>query len=126
MNGKKILLVEDEELIGTMVRLNLMREGYEVTWTRVGLPAPEIAGRESFDLILLDIMLPDADGIELARKMRKDGIAAPILMLTAKGDVVTKVGALDSGADDFLTKPFDIRELSARVRALVRRGRADS
>ncbi len=121
----KILLVEDEELIGTMVKLNLTQEGFEVVWYREGKPALLSARHELFDLILLDIMLPDANGIDLARSLRNQGVGAPILMLTARGDVSSKVESLEAGADDYLIKPFDIRELIARVRALIRRSQGE-
>ena len=121
----KILLVEDEELIGTMVKLNLTQEGFEVVWYREGKPALLAARHELFDLILLDIMLPDSNGIDLARSLRTQGIGAPILMLTARGDVSSKVESLEAGADDYLIKPFDIRELIARVRALIRRSQGE-
>ncbi len=124
MKGR-ILLIEDEELIGSMVELNLARDGWRVEWLREGLAVADRAKSADYDLIILDIMLPDADGVTLAGELRKAGVATPILMLTAKSDVQTKIKALDRGADDYLTKPFDLAELAARVRALVRRTRGD-
>ncbi len=121
----KILLVEDEELIGTMIKLNLTQEGFEVIWYREGNPAVRAARHELFDLILLDIMLPDSNGIDLARGLRKQGTGAPILMLTARDDVSSKVESLEAGADDYLIKPFDVRELIARARALIRRSQGE-
>ncbi len=122
--SERVLLVEDEELVGTMVRMNLSHEGYDVTWVRTG-PAAAAAVRERvFDLILLDIGLPGADGIAVLEGMREAGIGTPILMLTARGDIATKVETLNLGADDYLPKPFDIAELAARVKALVRRSQA--
>ncbi len=117
----KILLVEDEDLIGEMVRLNLEAEGHAVTWMKDGDAVAQLVAGEPFDIIVLDIMLPGIDGIEVARRVRAQGGQLPILMLTARGDIKTKVAGLDSGADDYLTKPFDMPELLARVRALTRR-----
>lgn len=122
--SEHILLVEDEELVGTMVRMNLVAEGFEVDWVRSGPQGIAAARDHPFDLVLLDIGLPGADGIEVLRTLRRDGIGAPVLMLTARGDVATKVETLELGADDYLPKPFDVAELLARVRALVRRARA--
>ncbi len=117
----KILLVEDEELIGEMVRVNLDADGGEVAWVKDGESAIERLGRERFDVIVLDVMLPGTDGFSVARRLRKDGTGTPILMLTARGDTTSKVKGLEAGADDYLPKPFDMPELLARVRALVRR-----
>ena len=124
MNAK-ILLVEDEELIGTMVRLNLEGLGHQVVWIKNGLNAVTAAEAEPFDLILLDIALPGLDGMAVLRRLRRSGIGTPVMMLTAAGDVTTKVEALDAGADDYLPKPFDVAEMTARVNALVRRSRAE-
>jgi two-component system alkaline phosphatase synthesis response regulator PhoP len=122
--SERILLVEDEELVGTMVQMNLAHEGYDVRWVRTG-PDTLAAARESAsDLILLDIGLPGADGITVLETLRDEGVGTPVLMLTARGDVATKVEALELGADDYLPKPFDVAELLARVKALVRRSRA--
>ncbi|MCL4234029.1 MAG: response regulator transcription factor [Deltaproteobacteria bacterium] len=120
MNGR-ILLVEDDELIGSMVRLNLESDGYAVEWLREGRPALAKSRAADADLVILDIMLPDTDGVRVARSLREVGVVTPILMLTAKAGVDTKIEALDAGADDYLTKPFDIGELAARARALIRR-----
>jgi two-component system alkaline phosphatase synthesis response regulator PhoP len=121
----KILLAEDEALIGTMVKMNLEQEGFAVDWVTDGEQALQKAASKSFDLLIFDIRMPGRDGLELAREVRKKGIGTPILMLTLMSDTTTKVKALDRGADDYLTKPFDIAELLARVRALVRRSQAD-
>ncbi len=123
MSGK-ILLVEDEDLVGTMVRLNLESAGYEVAWIRNG-SAVEAAATEPFDLILLDIALPGMDGLAALRRLREKGVGTPVIMLTARGDLSTKIDALDIGADDYLPKPFHVEELVARVNALVRRARAE-
>lgn len=121
----RILLVEDEELVGTMVQMNLEAAGYEVVWIKSGLEAEKIAATELFDIVLLDIALPGRDGLELLTNLRHAGLGIPIMMLTARGDVPTKVQALQIGADDYLPKPFDVEELLARVHALVRRSNAE-
>lgn len=123
--SEKVLLVEDEALVGTMVRMNLEGAGYEVTWVRNGADAAARAVTEPFDLVLLDIGLPGKDGLTVLKELRRAGVGTPILMLTARSDVPTKVGALDLGADDYLPKPFDVAEMVARVGALVRRSRAE-
>jgi DNA-binding response OmpR family regulator len=117
----RILLVEDDQLIGTMVRLNLAQEGFEVVWLKSAEPAVAAVAERRFDALLLDITLPGMSGIELARTLRAQGLGTPILMLTARDDTATKVEALDGGADDYVSKPFDIAELVARVRAQIRR-----
>ncbi|MAE29347.1 MAG: response regulator transcription factor [Planctomycetota bacterium] len=123
----RILLVEDEELVGTMVRMNLESEGHEVVWLRDAEAAWQTlassAGR--FDLVLLDIALPGMSGLDLLEKLRAAELGTPVLMLTARSDVSTKVAALDHGADDYLTKPFDVPELVARVKAMIRRSQAE-
>jgi len=124
VNGR-LLVVEDEELIGTMVRMNLEAEGYGVEWVRDGESARKAATTSSWDLVVLDIGLPGADGFDVLTTLRDADVDAPVLMLTARGQVQDKVRALDAGADDYLTKPFDMAELLARVRALVRRAQGD-
>ncbi len=125
MTTIKILLVEDEDLVGTMVLMNLSEEGYDVAWEKNGREGLERARKERFDLLLLDIALPEVDGLQILSALRKEEIGTPILMLTARGETRSKVTALDLGADDYLPKPFDVAELVARVRALVRRSRAE-
>jgi two-component system response regulator RegX3 len=118
----KILAIEDEEAIGSALEYQLQREGYDVTWVRdgaVGLETFETAGA---DLIVLDLMLPSMSGEEVCRSIRKSS-AVPIIMLTAKGDEVDRIVGLELGADDYVTKPFSTRELMARVKAVLRRGR---
>ena len=118
----KILAIEDEEAIGSALEYQLQREGYDVTWVRdgaVGLETFETAGA---DLIVLDLMLPTMSGEEVCRSIRKTS-AVPIIMLTAKGDEVDRIVGLELGADDYVTKPFSTRELMARVKAVLRRGR---
>lgn len=124
MSGK-ILLVEDEELIGTTVKMSLEGAGYEVQWSVNGQEALRIVEGAFFDLILLDISLPEVDGIEVLTKLREQCINSPVMMLTARSDVPTKVKALEKGADDYLPKPFDVKELIARVQAQLRRSQAD-
>jgi DNA-binding response OmpR family regulator len=120
----RILFVEDEELVGTMVRMNLEGEGYDVTWCRDGESGLARLDRR-FDLVVLDIALPGIDGIEVLTRLRGQGIGTPVLMLTARSDVSIKVKTLDLGADDYLAKPFDVAELLARVKAMVRRSQAE-
>ncbi len=122
--SERVLLVEDDELIGTMVEMNLAQAGHTVTWAHDGESALEVARDTRFDAIVLDLMLPGIDGLEVAASLRRADVSTPVLMLTARGEVETKVQALDIGIDDYLTKPFDMDELLARVRALIRRGRA--
>jgi len=121
----RALLVEDEQLVGTMVEMNLASDGFDVTWITDGEEALARALETSFDVILLDISLPGADGMRILQAIRAREINTPVLMLTARGDVATKVDAFDLGADDYLAKPFNVSELTARVRALVRRSQAD-
>jgi len=124
MSGR-ILLIEDEELVGTMVQMNLENAGYSVEWSKDGKDAAQTAAAHRFDLILLDIALPGRNGIEILTELRKKGVGTPVMMLTALDDVSTKVRALETGADDYLPKPFDVAEMIARVNALVRRSQAD-
>ncbi len=123
--SSRILLIEDEDLVGTMVRMNLEGAGYEVVWVRDGEQAAERAMAEPFDLLLLDIALPGRDGLSILEQLRSRGVGTPVMMLTAKSDVSTKVAALEMGADDYLPKPFDVAEMIARVNALVRRSQAE-
>jgi DNA-binding response OmpR family regulator len=125
MNGR-ILLVEDDDLIGTLIEVNLAGHAYEVTWARTGEDALARAAACAHDLVVLDHMLPGCSGLDVARDLRRRGIGTPILMLTVKSSTRDKVTALDAGVDDYLTKPFDVQELLARVRALIRRGQAGS
>ena len=121
----RVLLVEDDQNIRELVELHLQLEGLSVVSKSDGNEALGTARADSFDLIVLDLMLPGLDGVTLCRAIRRDSRNAdvPILMLTARRDEVDKVLGLDSGADDYLTKPFGVRELVARVRALLRRRR---
>jgi len=117
------LVVEDEVNIRDLVCLHLQVEGFTCVGAGSGTEALELADRTPFDLIVLDLMLPGVDGLSVCRAVRRDGVNrdAPILMLTARLEEADKVLGLDSGADDYLTKPFGVRELMARVRAVMRR-----
>ena len=118
---KKILLVDDDPTLVEGLSYSLKREGYEVAVAADGLRALECVREEQPDLVILDIMLPQLDGFEVCRILRAAGSKVPILMLTAKTEEVDKVVGLELGADDYLTKPFGLRELVARIRALLRR-----
>ena len=126
METRKVLVVEDEKNIRDLVCLHLGVEGYECVPIADGREAMMVASEKSFDLIILDLMLPGMDGVTITRAIRRHGPnrAAPILMLTARREEADKVMGLDSGADDYLTKPFGVRELVARAAALMRRARA--
>ena len=118
----RILIVEDEPGIAFTLENDLQTEGYEVTVVSDGVEAVRRARAGSFDLILLDVMLPNKDGFEVCRDLRHGGLNTPIIMLTAKTQEAEKVLGLDVGADDYVTKPFSPRELRARIRAMLRRG----
>jgi DNA-binding response OmpR family regulator len=117
----RILIIEDEAPMRTALVETLKAEGYKVIGAADGPSGLELACTEPFDLVLLDVMMPGLDGFAVCREMRKRGQSMPVLMLTAKGQVDDRVEGLDSGADDYLVKPFSLRELLARVRALLRR-----
>ncbi len=119
----KILIIEDEESILMALEDHLTLEGYEVETARDGPSGLRKAGETSLDLIILDIMLPGMDGFEVCKRLRGEGVQTPILMLTAKGQEIDKVLGLELGADDYVTKPFSPRELGARIKAILRRGR---
>ena len=119
----KILLVEDEPRLATAVRRVLDDEGYATDWAADGADGLARAEGGEYDVILLDVMLPSYDGYEIARRLRRDGSTVPILMLTARDGIQDRVRGLDSGADDYLAKPFALAELLARVRALGRRAK---
>src|SRR5215831_12930011 len=120
----RILLIEDEPGLIVTLTDRLRSEGYEVVSAADGKTGFETAASEKFDLIILDVMLPQKNGYDVARDLRQKGIATPILMLTAKGETIDKVLGLKLGADDYLTKPFEVIELLARVEALLRRAPA--
>ncbi len=118
-----ILVVEDEAKLARFIQRGLETEGYRVELAPDGLIGEKRARSEEFDLILLDILLPKKDGFEVLKSIRKAGVRTPVLMLTARGETQDVVFGLDSGADDYLTKPFVFEELLARIRSLLRRGR---
>ena len=117
--AERILLVEDEEKLARMVEMELKYEGYEVEKAFDGRTGLERARSGDFDLVLLDIMLPQLSGMEVLRRLRRES-QVPVIMLTARDSVMDKVSGLDSGADDYITKPFAIEELLARIRAALR------
>jgi len=119
----RILLIEDDPRLAEMVKNYLGEAGFSVTVSPLGAAGIALEARETFDALVLDLMLPDMDGLEVCRKLRADS-ALPILMLTARGDAMDRVVGLELGADDYLPKPFEPRELLARLRAILRRGRS--
>jgi len=118
---KKILLIEDEANVVNLLKRGLEEEGYEISVAMDGLSGHEMASKNAFDLLVVDIMLPGMNGIEISRKLRQQKVSTPILMLTALGSTENIVNGLDSGADDYLVKPFNFAELLARMRRLFRR-----
>lgn len=123
----RVILVEDDSLLGEGIVTGLKQQNYNVEWLQQGRPALELLKYESFDVMVLDLGLPDISGIELLKGLRKQGSLLPVLILTAMDSVEDRIAGLDAGADDYLTKPFDLDELYARIRALIRRvgGRAN-
>ncbi len=117
----RLLLVEDDPMIGESVRRGLKREGFSVDWVNDAESAAPALRTDNYDLLLLDIGLPRKSGLSLLRELRDNGNAVPVLVLTARDAVADRVLGLDCGADDYLVKPFDLDELGARVRALLRR-----
>lgn len=118
--NEKILVVDDESNICELIRLYLKKEGYQVTCVYTGTDAIKMFSNQKFDAIVLDIMLPGIDGIEVLKQIRKTS-NIPVIMLTAKGETIDKVLGLELGADDYIVKPFEPKELSARVKAVLRR-----
>lgn len=121
MAGERILIVEDERAVARGLEYGLRAEGFEVLLANTGQSALAMARRESPHLLLLDIRLPDISGFDVCRQLRSEGRRLPILMLTARDEEVDKVLGLELGADDYLVKPFSLRELISRIRALLRR-----
>ncbi len=119
----KILLAEDENDLREVVCAYLEYQGHQVTPAVNGADALEKAGKDAFDVIVMDIMMPVMDGLTAMRRLREQGNSTPAIFLTAKGEVADRVEGLDAGADDYLTKPFAMEELNARLRAMVRRSR---
>ena len=120
--GKRVLVVDDEKLIVKGIRFSLLQDGLEVDCAYDGEEALEMTKANDYDLILLDVMLPKMDGFEVCQQVREFS-DVPIIMLTAKGDDMDKILGLDNGADDYITKPFNILEVKARIKAIMRRGR---
>lgn len=123
---KRILIIEDEPDLVKGLRLNLSDEGFEVDSASNGVEGLRKAVEEAPDLIILDIMLPEMDGLEVCRKLRQKNIDIPVVMLTAKGGEIDKVVGLEIGADDYMTKPFSIRELLARIKVRLRHAEKES
>jgi two-component system OmpR family response regulator len=121
----RVLIVEDELKMASLVRRGLTEEGHAADIAATGDDALWMADAHPYDAIVLDVMLPGRNGFETCRELRKQGVWAPVLMLTARDSVDDRVAGLDAGADDYLTKPFSFAELLARLRALVRRGRVE-
>ena len=117
----RILLVDDEQPIQTLLSFPLQRDGYEVVQAADGREALARFDEQSFDLVVLDVMLPRMDGLEVCRRLRAKGATVPIIMLTAKSEEIDKVLGLELGADDYITKPFSMREFRSRVKAALRR-----
>lgn len=131
MNGEekaltKILVVDDESSIVTLLQFNIEKAGFDVVTAEDGRMGYELALTEKPDLIVLDLMLPEMDGIEVCKQLRQDKVETPILMLTAKDDELDKIIGLELGADDYLTKPFSPREVVARIKAILRRSAGKS
>lgn len=120
-DNMRILVVEDEHKIANSIKKGLEQEGYAVDVAYDGGEGFDLADSEDYDIVVLDLLLPEMDGVTLCKKLREDAIHTPILMLTAKGELSDKVDGLNAGADDYLVKPFAFEELLARVRALSRR-----
>jgi two-component system, OmpR family, copper resistance phosphate regulon response regulator CusR len=121
----RILIVEDEAKVARALEEGLKREEYDVVVARTGEEGFYLVSAEQFDLVILDLMLPGRDGLQVLSTLRKRGLVTPVLILTARDAIEDRVQGLDSGADDYLVKPFAFPELSARVRALLRRGRTE-
>jgi two-component system, OmpR family, alkaline phosphatase synthesis response regulator PhoP len=123
MNSKQILLVEDEEHLLNTIQLNLELDGYSVTTAITGIEALKEFRKKDFDLIILDVMLPEMNGFDVCEEIRKENTQVPILFLTAKGSSNDRIQGLKLGADDYLTKPFNLEELLLRIQILLRRGK---
>jgi DNA-binding response OmpR family regulator len=121
MPGERILIVEDERAVARGLGYGLEKEGFTVILAENGRTALNLASTKKPELILLDIRLPDMSGFDVCRQLRSDGVRIPILMLTARDEAIDKVLGLELGADDYVVKPYDLRELIARIRALLRR-----
>lgn len=120
----RVLIIEDNPKMATAIQRGLTEHGFATDVSHTGFDGEEMAASTEYDLVLLDLMLPDRDGIEVCRNLRRRNVASPIIMLTALSATEEKIDGLDAGADDYVTKPFEFEELLARVRALLRRGEA--
>ncbi len=125
MPKQNLLVIEDDPAVAESLRASLTREGFGVTWARTGTEGVASAQKDPPQLVLLDIRLPDGSGFDFCRQMRQQGLRQPIIMLTARTEELDKVLGLEMGADDYVTKPFGLRELVARVRAQLRRAYGD-
>jgi DNA-binding response OmpR family regulator len=125
MSGERILIVEDERAVARGLESALSHEGYDVSWTSTGQQALRLAHSQDPHLIVLDIRLPDISGFDVCRQLRGEGSRVPILMLTARDEEVDRVLGLELGADDYVVKPYSLRELISRIRALLRRTYGD-
>jgi DNA-binding response OmpR family regulator len=125
MAGERILIVEDERAVARGLEYGLGKEGFEVLWAETGQQALDLARTRDPRLVLLDIRLPDISGFDVCRQLRSEGRRMPILMLTARDEELDKVLGLELGADDYVVKPFSLRELTSRIRALLRRAYGD-
>ena len=121
MSGERILIVEDERVVARGLEYGLQTEGIETLWAATGQKALDLTRSQSPDLILLDIRLPDISGFDVCRQLRAQGLRQPILMLTARDEEMDRVLGLELGADDYVVKPFSLREVISRIRALLRR-----
>lgn len=121
MSGERILIVEDESAVARGLQYGLEKEGYTVQWAKTGTMALEMASEQEPKLVLLDLRLPDISGFDVCRQLRIDGNRMPILILTARDEELDKVLGLELGADDYIVKPYNLRELIARIRAQMRR-----
>ncbi len=123
----RVLLVEDDPMIAQGLQTALRQDGYAVDWMRDGTSADEALRTSQFDLVLLDLGLPGRDGLDVLRGLRQRGASTPVIILTARDDVQDRIAGLDAGADDYILKPFDLDELAARMRSVLRRaaGRGD-
>lgn len=120
----RVLVVEDNPKLASALQSGLTEHGFAVDVSHTGFEGEELASGEAYDVILLDLMLPDRDGIDVCRNLRRRKVAAPIIMLTALSATEEKIDGLDAGADDYITKPFEFDELLARIRSILRRGQA--
>jgi len=118
----RVLVVEDDQMIAEAIRTALIQDGYTVEWIGDGVGAAAALATSSFDIVLLDLGLPRRSGLDVLREARRQGTTTPVIVITARDDVQSRVAGLDSGADDYLVKPFDLDELAARMRSVLRRG----